>query len=163
MEYMDFTLDSYITKYNSALSMPKRKGIVQQIFKAFEYIHSKNRLHRDISPKNVLIKCYDDIIVVKISDFGLVKIPDSSLTSMNTEFKGCFNDPALIVDGFNTYGILHETFALTRLVYFVMTGKTNTDTIADPKLKEFVKKGLNVDKSKRFQTVGEMIQVFRAI
>lgn len=163
MEYMDFTLDSYIAKYNSALPMPKRKGIVQQILKAFEYIHSKNRLHRDISPKNVLIKCYDDIIVVKISDFGLVKIPDSSLTSMNTEFKGCFNDPALIVDGFNTYGMLHETFALTRLVYFVMTGKTNTDTIADPKLMEFVKKGLNADKSKRFQTVGEMIQVFRAI
>ena len=134
MEYMDFTLDSYISKYNAELPISKRKGIVQQILKAFEYIHSKNRLHRDISPKNILLKCYDDIVVVKISDFGLVKIPDSMLTSVNTEFKGYFNDPALLVDGFNTYGILHETFALTRLIYFVMTGKTNTENIADPKL-----------------------------
>lgn len=163
MEYMDYTLDSYIAKFNSELSVSRRKGIVQQILKAFEYIHSKNRLHRDISPKNVLIKCYDDIIVVKISDFGLVKVPDSTLTTVNTEFKGYFNDPSLIVDGFDTYGILHETFALTRLVYFVMTGKTNIDKISDPKLKSFVSKGLNVDKSKRFQTVYEIIQAFRAI
>lgn len=163
MEYMDYTLDSYIAKFNSELSVSRRKGIVQQILKAFEYIHSKNRLHRDISPKNVLLKCYDDIIVVKISDFGLVKIPDSTLTTVNTEFKGYFNDPSLIVDGFDTYGILHETFALTRLVYFVMTGKTNIDKISDPKLKGFVSKGLNVDKSKRFQTVNEIIQAFRAI
>ena len=163
MEYMDYTLDSYIAKFNSELSVSRRKGIVQQILKAFEYIHSKNRLHRDISPKNVLIKCYDDIIVVKISDFGLVKIPNSTLTTVNTEFKGYFNDPSLIVDGFDTYGILHETFALTRLVYFVMTGKTNIDKISDPKLKDFVSKGLNVDKSKRFQTVNEIIQAFRAI
>lgn len=163
MEYMNYTLDSYIAKFNSELSVSRRKGIVQQILKAFEYIHSKNRLHRDISPKNVLIKCYDDIIVVKISDFGLVKVPNSTLTTVNTEFKGYFNDPSLIVDGFDTYGILHETFALTRLVYFVMTGKTNIDKISDPKLKSFVRKGLNVDKSKRFQTVYEIIQAFRAI
>lgn len=163
MEYMDFTLDSYISKYNTELSVSKRKGIVQQILKAFEYIHSRNRLHRDISPKNILLKCYDDIVVVKVSDFGLVKIPDSLLTSATTEFKGYFNDPSLLVEGFNTYGILHETFALTRLIYFVMTGKTNTENITDPKLKAFVVRGLNADKSKRFSTVDEMLQAFRQI
>lgn len=163
MEYMDFTLDSYISKYNTELSVSKRKAIVQQILRAFEYIHSKNRLHRDISPKNVLLKCYDDIVVVKISDFGLVKIPDSLLTSATTEFKGYFNDPALLVDGFNTYGMIHETFALTRLIYFVMTGKTNTDNISDLKLKAFVIRGLNADKSKRFNTINEMAQAFRQI
>lgn len=163
MEYMDFTLDGYISKYNAELPISKRKGIVQQILKAFEYIHSKNRLHRDISPKNILLKCYDDIVVVKISDFGLVKIPDSMLTSVNTDFKGYFNDPALLVEGFNTYGILHETFALTRLIYFVMTGKTNTENIADPKLRAFVIQGLNPDKSKRYKTIDEIMQAFRKI
>lgn len=163
MEYMDFTLDSYIARHNAEMSLPKRKGIAQQILRAFEYIHSKGRLHRDISPKNVLIKCYDDIIVVKISDFGLVKIPDSLLTSANTEFKGYFNDPALLVDGFDTYGILHETFALTRLIYFVMTGKTNTEKITDLRLKAFVARGLNADKSKRFNSVNEIVQAFREL
>ena len=134
MEYMDYTLDGYIAA-----------------------------LHRDISPKNILIKEYDDTLVVKLSDFGLVKIPDSTLTTVNTEFKGYFNDPALVVEGFNTYGIVHETYALTRVIYFVMTGKTNTEKITNQNLRAFVEKGLNPDKIKRFQNIRDMISAFKAI
>lgn len=163
MEYMDYTLDKYISENNSSLTTSQRKGIVQQILRAFDYIHSKGRLHRDISPKNILLKKYEDTIVVKIADFGLVKIPDSSLTTANTEFKGYFNDPSLVLDGFNTYNITHETYALTRIVYFVMTGKTNADNITDAKLRAFVQRGLHPDKKARFQNVKEMMQSFRSL
>ena len=101
--------------------------------------------------------------MVKIADFGLVKVPNSTLTTASTEFKGYFNDPSLILDGFDTYNILHETYALTRVIYFVMTGKTNSDNIPDQKLRAFVQKGLHSDKSVRFQNVTEMLQAFRAI
>lgn len=163
MEYMDYTLDGYIAAHNSTLTIVQRKGIAQQIFRAFDYLHSKGHLHRDISPKNILIKEYDDTLVVKLSDFGLVKIPDSTLTTVNTEFKGYFNDPALVVEGFNTYGIVHETYALTRVIYFVMTGKTNTEKITNQNLRAFVEKGLNPDKIKRFQNIRDMISAFKAI
>lgn len=163
MEHMDYTLDIFISKNNGLLEIARRRNIVNQILKAFEYIHSKGRLHRDISPKNILIKEYHDTIVVKISDFGLVKVPESTLTSDNTHPKGYFNDPGLAVEGFNTYSIFHETYALTRVVYFVMSGKTNSDKISDDKLKSFVAKGLNPDKSKRFQSVDEMTQAFRLV
>lgn len=148
---------------NSTLTIVQRKGIAQQILRAFDYLHSKGHLHRDISPKNILIKEYDDTLVVKLSDFGLVKIPDSTLTTVNTEFKGYFNDPALVVEGFNTYGIVHETYALTRVIYFVMTGKTNTEKITNQNLRAFVEKGLNPDKIKRFQNIRDMISAFKAI
>lgn len=163
MEYMDYTLDGYIAAHNSTLTIVQRKGIAQQILRAFDYLHSKGHLHRDISPKNILIKEYDDTLVVKLSDFGLVKIPDSTLTTVNTEFKGYFNDPALVVEGFNTYGIVHETYALTRVIYFVMTGKTNTEKITNQNLQAFVEKGLNPDKIKRFQNIRDMISAFKAI
>lgn len=163
MEYMDYTLDGYIAAHNSTLTIVQRKGIAQQILCAFDYLHSKGHLHRDISPKNILIKEYDDTLVVKLSDFGLVKIPDSTLTTVNTEFKGYFNDPALVVEGFNTYGIVHETYALTRVIYFVMTGKTNTEKITNQNLRAFVEKGLNPDKIKRFQNIRDMISAFKAI
>lgn len=163
MEYMDYTLDGYIAAHNSTLTIVQRKGIAQQILRAFDYLHSKEHLHRDISPKNILIKEYDDTLVVKLSDFGLVKIPDSTLTTVNTEFKGYFNDPALVVEGFNTYGIVHETYALTRVIYFVMTGKTNTEKITNQNLRAFVEKGLNPDKIKRFQNIRDMISAFKAI
>ena len=163
MEYMDYTLDGYIAAHNSTLTIIQRKGIAQQILRAFDYLHSKGHLHRDISPKNILIKEYDDTLVVKLSDFGLVKILDSTLTTVNTEFKGYFNDPALVVEGFNTYGIVHETYALTRVIYFVMTGKTNTEKIANQNLRAFVERGLNPDKTKRFQNIRDMISAFKAI
>lgn len=163
MEYMDYTLDGYIAAHNSTLTIVQRKGIAQQILRAFDYLHSKGHLHRDIIPKNILIKEYDDTLVVKLSDFGLVKIPDSTLTTVNTEFKGYFNDPALVVEGFNTYGIVHETYALTRVIYFVMTGKTNTEKITNQNLRAFVEKGLNPDKIKRFQNIRDMISAFKAI
>src|SRR5690625_5021143 len=73
MEYMDVTLDEYIQKNNTILSISKRIGIVRQILKAFQYIHSKQYYHRDISHKNILIKNFDDLDIVKIADFGLIK------------------------------------------------------------------------------------------
>ncbi|MGB8453234.1 MAG: protein kinase [Anaerocolumna sp.] len=163
MEFMDCTLDTYMSKNNGKLSFFQRKSIASQVLRAFKYIHSKDLLHRDICPKNVLVKLYDDIFVIKISDFGLVKIPESDLTSVSTEYKGYFNDPELRLDGFNTYCIVHETYAITRLVFFIMTGRTNTEKISNPQLKEFVSIGLCSDKSRRYQDVGELITSFNKI
>lgn len=163
MEFMDCTLDQYITANNSKLSISNRKGLASQVLRAFQYIHSKGLLHRDISPKNILLKLYDDVPVVKVSDFGLVKIPDSKLTTFNTEFKGFFNDPALVLEGFDTYNMAHETYALTRLVFFIMTGRTNTDRVDDAKLKLFVEKGLSSNKGIRFKSIEELTDAFKLL
>lgn len=163
MEYMDTTLYTYIEKNNSILDIPARKSIGLQILKAFSYIHSKSLLHRDISPNNVLIKKYDDVVVIKVSDFGLVRIPNSDLTSLQTEVKGCFNDPSLQIEGFNNYSLVHEIYALTRLLYFVMTGKTNLNNVKNNMLKCFLEKGTSAIKSNRFQSLEELSKSFKEL
>ena len=157
MEYMDKTLESYINENNTLLKKTDRKNLSLQILKAFKYIHSKNLLHRDISPNNILIKIYDDVNVVKISDFGLVKTPESNLSSLNTDLKGCFNDPGLVTYGFSNYGIEHETYAITRLIYFVLTGRKNINNIKNKNLSSFVNKGLSANLKERFKSVDEII------
>jgi serine/threonine-protein kinase len=106
-------------------------------------------------------------LVVKLSDFGLVKIIDSDLTSENTEFKGSLNDPALKKEGFANYGFLHEVYAITLLFVYIMTGKSNWAKISEPIIKAFMNKGTDSDKTKRFQTLddlGEAVKVcFAAI
>lgn len=155
-EYMDDTLDKFISKNNDKLTIEQRINITFQIFKAFNYIHSKDLLHRDISLTNVLIKKYDHTIIAKISDFGLVKEKNSTLTSTESAVKGSLNDSQLDIIGFNNYSMVYETYALTRLILFVMTGKTNIDKLKDEKLKKFVLKGTNSDINVRFQNVDEM-------
>ncbi len=160
---MDFTLYDYIRKNNTKLSKKRRKNIGYQILRAFEYVHSEGLLHRDINPKNILLKDYDDNLVVKICDFGLVKIQDSQLTYLDTGIKGYFNDPGLSIEGFANYGILHEIYAFTRLLLFVMTGKMRVDNINEPELQELIQKGLCPDKKQRFSNVQELYEAFKKI
>ncbi len=160
MELMECTLEQYINKNNSSIEEKQRRKIALQLFNAYEYIHSQGLLHRDICPKNILVKQYDDSVIIKISDFGLVKEMASELTSDSTDVKGYYNDPTLKIEGFKNYDILHEIYALTQVIVFVMTGKSKFDKLKDEKLKAFLLKGTNPDKTKRFQSLDEMRQVF---
>ena len=117
-------------------------------------------MHRDLSPTNVLIKAYDDAYVVKIADFGLAKNPDNELTTVNTEFKGYFNDPNLKLEGFNNYAMPHEIYALTMLVYFISTGRTNTSKIENANLSKIIRKGLG-EKDNRYKSVDELYDAYR--
>ena len=164
MEYMDMSLEEYILKNNNKLTIRERSSIVGQILKAFTYIHSKGRLHRDISTKNTLIKIYEDVVIAKISDFGLVKVPKSDLTREGTEIKGSLNDHKhLEIIGFKNYSITHETYALTKLIYFIMTGKTSLERYDKGPYKEFVKKGIADNLDMRYLNIQELKQAFNKV
>lgn len=157
MEFMDDTLESYINKNNNKLTKQKRISLALQLLKALEDIHSYNMLHRDLSINNVLIRQYKNVTVLKVSDFGLVKQTNSNLTDLNTELKGAFNDPALMIDGFSKYSFHHEVYALTRVLYFILTGKLKIDNnLKNGNLKKFINKGMNSDKTKRFKNISEI-------
>ena len=159
MEFLDCTLEKYIQENNSSLSMDTRLDICFQILDAFEYLHSKDMFHRDISPRNIMIKKYDnDKIVVKITDFGFVKIKDSQLTT-DTDVKGSYNDPSLHQDGFKNYSKEHEMYAITRVICFVLTGKDNFKNIGNSQIKDFADKGMCADKTKRFSNIEDMREV----
>ncbi|MDR0950709.1 MAG: protein kinase [Candidatus Ancillula sp.] len=159
MEFCDLTIEKYIKLNNQKLSQSKRLKLVREICSAFQYIHNKNLLHRDIALNNVLIKSFENDVVAKVSDFGLVKQKDSDLTSQNTEFKGSLNDPSLQVVGFVKYSMPHEIFALTRLLYFIMTGKTVLDKSKYPEMSEFLTVGTNSDINARPKNVTELYNI----
>lgn len=156
MEYMDMTLEEYISKNNDLLSADQRKTIICQLIAGYGYLHRKGCFHRDVSFRNVLIKEFDEEILVKISDFGLVKIPESDLTSEDTEFKGSLNDPELRTIGFRNYSLSNEIYSLTLLFAFIITGKKNVDNIKSVDVKAFILKGTNLDKGRRFQSLDEL-------
>lgn len=159
MEYMDITLYDFIQKYNNSrekLKVDERFKIINQILRCFQYLHSKEIFHRDISYKNILLKEFEDLRVVKVSDFGLVKLKESTLTSCSTEVRGSLNDPVLERLGFEKYSFIHETYALTQVITFVLTGKTNLSKIKNREIINFFNKGMNSDIKERFQNINEL-------
>lgn len=160
MELADFTLLDYIEK-NPSLPKKARLSIAFQILAGLKYLHNEGLLHRDIAFNNILIFEYDETLVVKISDLGLVKFPESNLTRTNTEIKGSLADPSLREDGFNNYIMCHEIYAMTSLLYFVMTNKKTLTDFANSSVERFVRQGTNIDKSLRFQSDDEILQAFK--
>ncbi|HDR8476728.1 TPA: serine/threonine protein kinase [Bacillus cereus] len=163
MEYADSSLYDYIKKYNNSLTVSKRIDFVHQIFKAFTYIHNKGILHRDVSPSNILVKMYEGTEIIKVSDFGLVKIPNSQLTNQLTEIKGSFRDPNLELVGFDNYQLHNEIYSLTWVIYFTLTGRKEVHSITNKPFKAFVEKGMNPDIQERYKNVKEMQDAFNKI
>ena len=159
MEYLDYSAKEFYEKFPSKLDFGHRMRFVYQFLRGISYIHSKGLLHRDLSPHNVMIKIYDDSELIKICDFGLVKRPDSKLTSMYTEIKGHFNDPALSQDGFDNYSFEHEIYSITLMCIFFLTGKTtNFSNISNEAIKNIYFKGTNPEKGKRYKTLDELMK-----
>ena len=66
------------TKPGQLLPLPKVISIVARVADALAYAHSNNVVHRDIKPANVMYEPESD--QVKVTDFGIARITDSSRT-----------------------------------------------------------------------------------
>ncbi len=76
-----YDLDKHI-KQDKLLPLDRVVQIVIDCAEALDYAHSNNVVHRDIKPSNIM---YDpDTGKVKITDFGIARITDSSKTRTGT-------------------------------------------------------------------------------
>lgn len=66
------------TKQPNLLPLPKVLSIVARVADALGYAHSLNVVHRDIKPANIMYDPESDS--VKVTDFGIARITDSSKT-----------------------------------------------------------------------------------
>ncbi|HWQ38139.1 MAG TPA: serine/threonine-protein kinase [Burkholderiales bacterium] len=66
------------TKSENLLPLPKVLSIVGRVAEALGYAHRQNVVHRDVKPANIM---WDpDTDAVKVTDFGIARITDSSKT-----------------------------------------------------------------------------------
>ncbi|HLP98481.1 MAG TPA: serine/threonine-protein kinase [Sideroxyarcus sp.] len=66
------------TKRDNLLPLPKVLSIVARVADALGYAHGLNVVHRDIKPANIMYDIESD--TVKVTDFGIARITDSSKT-----------------------------------------------------------------------------------
>jgi serine/threonine-protein kinase len=66
------------TKQGQLLPLSKVMSIISRVAQALDYAHSQNVVHRDIKPANIMYEPESDS--VKVTDFGIARITDSSKT-----------------------------------------------------------------------------------
>jgi len=78
---MEFLKGSDMVPYGKAdklLPVPKVLDIIRRCADALDYAHKANVVHRDIKPANIMFEAKTDTL--KITDFGIARITDSSKT-----------------------------------------------------------------------------------
>jgi eukaryotic-like serine/threonine-protein kinase len=66
------------TKPGQLMPLPTVMGIVARVADALAYAHGNNVVHRDVKPANIMYEAESD--QVKVTDFGIARITDSSRT-----------------------------------------------------------------------------------
>ncbi len=65
-------------KDGQLLAVPRVLSIIARVAEALAYAHRQNVVHRDIKPANIMYELASD--TVKVTDFGIARITDSSKT-----------------------------------------------------------------------------------
>ena len=119
MEYIEAQSLATLLKNKERFSVQKVIDIVFKCCKALEYAHSKNVIHRDIKPGNILLT---DDGTVKIVDFGVAKIRDK----FDTVSTGIFGSPSYMAPEQvqeNNVKPSTDLYALCVVFYELLTGK----------------------------------------
>lgn len=122
--------------------IPKRLDIACQLAKAFEAIHAANIIHRDLKPENIQLTSGGK---VKLTDFGLAKSVDLSLTRPGFALGTPYYMAPEQVLGQEITGRV-DVYGFGLLLYELMTGsKAVTGASIEEIFRQVVQQPLNVE------------------
>jgi serine/threonine-protein kinase len=164
------------------MPLPRVLSIVARVAEALSYAHENNVVHRDIKPANIMYEPESD--QVKVTDFGIARITDSSKTKTGMVLgTPSFMSPEQLagakIDGRS------DLFSLGVMLYQMSCGKLpfEGDSMAQlmfrianephPDIRKFnpalpdtlvavIDKALTKDPAMRYQTGAEMAKDVRA-
>ncbi len=164
------------------MTMPRIFRIMKQLCSAVECMHNAGIIHRDLKPENIMLIQKPEPDTVKIIDFGLVKVDNS--TEQKLTATGLLIGSVSYMSPEQCQGkkadVRSDLYALSVCMYEMLSGKLpfyadtpvgvmykqikedapelqmRSGKIVHPELRAFIRKGMEKDPSLRFQTATEM-------
>lgn len=121
MEFIDGkSLDKLLKEEIAPLPYNEAINLFYQILDGIDYAHRKGIIHRDIKPSNILIK---NDGTIKITDFGIAKLQESSQTRTGTRMGTLFYMSPEQVKGEKSIDLRTDIFSLGVTLFEMLTGK----------------------------------------
>ncbi|EYF01342.1 serine/threonine-protein kinase [Chondromyces apiculatus] len=161
-----------------------------QIGRALRRAHEAGLVHRDLKPCNIFLARFEDEEVVKVLDFGIVKVPGSHVAGEATRPGELLGSPHYMspeqVRGDASIDYRSDLWSLAVILFRALTGvlpfpgeqlgnvmakilvdgfpkATGLAPDLPPMIDVFFEKGLSRDREQRFQSVRAMLDDLRAI
>src|SRR5262249_51810603 len=97
--------------------LPEAAKLARELGTALSFAHEAGVIHRDVKPENILFSRTG----FKIADFGIARIPDSTITRANTVLgTPAYTAPEALSKG--DFGPASDQFALSATLYEAVTG-----------------------------------------
>ncbi|XP_078375451.1 uncharacterized protein LOC144658843 isoform X1 [Oculina patagonica] len=126
VELMEGSLDSYLSCDEEC---ENASTICLGVSSGMEFLHKKGVLHRDLKPQNILYRIHPNF-TVKISDFGLSKILQTTQSSNGSESvmhskagTRCWMAPELLGKSPQKHSKASDIFSCGLLFHYVLTKK----------------------------------------
>lgn len=160
--------------------------VVIQVGNALAHAHSKGLIHRDVKPKNIMLNKAN---IIKLADMGLAR-ETSDIQAAQSEQGKAFGTPYYIapeqIRGELEIDARADIYALGCTLYHMITGRVpfqadnpsdvmrkhlkepltppdHINTTLSAGISEIVEVAMAKDKSKRYETMQEMLQDLQAI
>lgn len=173
---MDFiegkSLSEELKLRNSGYPLAEALSYIKQVVSALDYIHSKNLLHLDIKPANLLKQADGRITLI---DFGISKRYDDELNETSTTQSAISSGYSPIEQykkgGLNNFSPATDIYALGATLYHLLSGIRPPEAIdrlagelsvipnVNASVNNAIKRAMEPQKVKRLQSASQFIEL----
>ena len=180
MEYVEGGSLASLVEKSGPLPVSRAINLIRQTGQALSYLHSRQTMHLDVKPANLLLRREDDgSDNVVLIDFGISKHYDAqghaTTTSFVTYSRGFASLEQYREGGVQEFSPTSDIYSLGATLYFLLTGQTPPDAMLlvedplerpsaiNPDLWPIISHAMSTSRRKRYQTVDEMMSALKDI
>ena len=178
MDYIDgITLKDKL-KQSGPMTFEECRKLFVPLMKSLEDLHRQNVIHRDISPDNIMVAEDGRLWLLDLDASKAIEDLQEGMSKL--VMKKGFSPPEQYSTGVEI-GPWTDVYALTATMYYCITGKLMQDALdrmmksteisfedgygkdLTPEMKEIFKKGMDVKRESRIQTVSELQEALETV